>query len=203
MFTGIIQSQGTISEVTHHGNDLSLEVDLVSLTSQVIAIGDSIAVNGVCLTVVELTNGAARFDVSVETLARSLFGSMQPGQKVNLELAMLPDTRFGGHIVSGHIDGLGVLTATKKDERSTRMTFSVDRELGKYIAEKGSICIDGISLTVNDVDDDGDQTYFGVNIVPHTMQVTTLGGLNIRQPVHIEVDMIARYLERLLNNSKT
>ncbi|MDH3694439.1 MAG: riboflavin synthase [Gammaproteobacteria bacterium] len=203
MFTGIVQSLGTVGDVTRHGNDLSLEIDLADLVTEKINIGDSIAVNGVCLTIVGFENGAARFDVSTETLSCSLLGSMQSGQKVNLELAMLPDTRFGGHIVSGHVDGLGVLMTTSADERSTRMTFSLEQALGKYIAPKGSICIDGISLTVNGVKDDDEHTHFDVNIVPHTLKVTTLGQLNTGRQVHIEVDMIARYLERLLNNSKT
>lgn len=203
MFTGIIQSLGTVGDVTSHGDDLSIEIDLADLASETISIGDSIAVNGVCLTVVGLEKETARFDVSTETLSRSLLGSTQPGQRVNLELAMLPDTRFGGHIVSGHVDGAGELTTLSSDERSTRMTFSVEPPLGKYIAEKGSICIDGISLTVNDVKDDNEHTHFDVNIVPHTMHVTTLGQLKTGQRVHIEVDMIARYLERLLNNNKT
>jgi len=203
MFTGIVQSLGAVGGVSQHGDEISLEIDVADLTTEKINIGDSIAVNGVCLTVIDIENGAARFDVSTETLSRSLLGSMRFGQKVNLELAMLPDTRFGGHIVSGHVDGLGVLVTTSADERSTRMTFSVERVLGKYIAKKGSVCIEGISLTVNDVKDDDEHTHFDVNIVPHTLKVTTLGQLNTGQQVHIEVDMIARYLERLLNNSKT
>lgn len=203
MFTGIIQTLGTVGGVTKHGQDLTVEIDVGDLSREKIIIGDSIAVNGVCLTVSGLENSSASFDVSTETLSRSQLGDLQPGHNVNLELAMRPDIRFAGHIVSGHVDDLGTLIHTNPDERSLRMTFSVTRDLGKYIAEKGSICVDGISLTVNRVEDDADQTRIEVNIVPHTLRVTTLGQLTVGQQVHIEVDMIARYVERLLISRET
>ncbi len=203
MFSGIVQGLGAVSELNQHGQDLSIVVDMGDLSKEKLSIGDSIAVNGVCLTVVQFVNGNTRFDVSTETLSRSLLGDLRVGQKVNLELAMQADSRFGGHIVSGHVDGMGCLIGKSPAERSMRMTFSVSRQLGKYVAEKSSVCIDGVSLTVNQVSDEAGQTQFDVNIVPHTLRVTTLGQLDIGQQVHIEVDMIARYVERLLDSRKT
>ncbi len=139
-----------------------------------------------------------RVDVSAETLSRTLFGSLESGARVNLEPALSAGDRLGGHLVSGHVDGVGELVGRDADGRSVRMSFSAPAALARYIAEKGSICIDGVSLTVNDVADVPDGVRFGINIVPHTLESTTLGEFTPRRRVHLEVDLVARYLERLI-----
>lgn len=161
-------------------------------------IGDSIAVNGVCLTAIELDAHHFSADVSRESLSRTTLGQLGPGSQVNLEMALLPTTRLGGHLVSGHVDGVGHILERVDDGRSWRFTLEAPKELARYIAEKGSICINGISLTVNSVS--GAQ--FSVNIVPHTLQETTLGTSRPGDVVNLEVDLIARYLERLLLGEK-
>ncbi len=194
MFTGIIQAMGKIVEVAPKGGDMRLTVATGKLPLENVQPGDSIAVNGVCLTAVEL--GAATFgaDVSRETLSLTTLGKARPGTVVNLELAMTPSTRFGGHIVSGHVDGTGVIVAKWDDGRSVRFRIRVPGDLARYIAAKGSVCVDGISLTVNRVEGGA----FEVNIVPHTLAETTLGVAAVGMEVNLEVDIIARYLERLL-----
>lgn len=198
MFTGIIQTTGTLSSIETRGGDVRLQVDAVGLAGEIIALGDSVAVNGVCLTVVDQQQASNQFllafDVSRESIDTTLIGQWQRGQRVNLELAMLPTTRFGGHIVSGHVDGIGEFVRQQEDARSWRMWFRAPKTLLRYIATKGSITIDGISLTVNGVE--GDE--FHVNIVPHTLQMTTLGDRKPGDGVHLEIDVVARYLERLL-----
>ncbi|MBD3609519.1 MAG: riboflavin synthase, partial [Gammaproteobacteria bacterium] len=159
-----------------------------------VKLGDSIAVNGVCLTAVELPGNGFWADVSGETLARSNMGDFQVGFKVNLEKALTPTTRLGGHLVSGHGDGVGEVAERFDDGRSVRFRIKAPDELAKYIAEKGSICVDGISLTVNAVEG----AIFDLNIVPHTLQETTMEGFQPGTRVHLEVDIIARYLERML-----
>ena len=158
------------------------------------ALGDSIAVNGVCLTAVELGERYFCADVSNETLSRTTLKSANTGAAVNLELALTPSSRLGGHIVSGHVDGIASVVEQQADGRSVRFKFRAPDNLAKYIAEKGSICIDGVSLTVNSVDG----SFFSVNIVPHTLQETTLGGVKPGAEVNIEVDLLARYMERLM-----
>ncbi len=158
------------------------------------ALGDSIAVNGVCLTAVELGPRYFCADVSIETLSRTTLRTATTGTPVNLELALTPTTRLGGHIVSGHVDGLGKVIDKRSDGRSIRFRFKAPDNLAKYIAEKGSICINGISLTVNEVDG----AVFSVNIVPHTLQETTLGTTQMGDEVNLEVDLLARYMERLM-----
>ncbi|MGH1542696.1 MAG: riboflavin synthase [Arenicella sp.] len=199
MFTGIIQTIGSIKSSELRGGDLRLQIDASGLAEEIIALGDSVAVNGVCLTVVEQKDIAGKrmltFDVSRESIDTTLIGEWQAGVAVNLELAMLPTTRFGGHIVSGHVDGVGEFVKSEADARSWRMWFKVPQELMQYIATKGSITIDGISLTVNGVEND----IFHVNIVPHTVQMTTLGHRKTGDKVHLEIDVVARYLERLLD----
>jgi riboflavin synthase len=194
MFTGIIQAVGTISGIEKKAGDIKLTIAAGKLPLHDAAPGDSIAVNGVCLTAVELGGNAFSADVSNETLSRTTLQSATLGTPVNLELALTPTTRLGGHIVSGHVDGIGTVLEKKPDGRSFRFKFKAPDALAKYIAEKGSICIDGISLTVNDVDG----AAFGVNIVPHTLQETTLGRIAAGAQVNLEVDLLARYLERLL-----
>lgn len=194
MFTGIIETLGSVISSRQTGGDVRLVIAAPDFQDRGIAIGDSIACNGVCLTVVEQINDQLSFDVSIESINHSLIGDWRAGTKVNLELALLPTTRLGGHLVSGHVDGLARLTKMTEDARSWRMVFEVPDDLKKYIAKKGSITINGTSLTVNSVED----KTFDINVIPHTLNVTTMGELGVGDQVHIEVDLIARYLERLL-----
>ena len=194
MFTGIIESIGTISATEPVAGDVRISVSAPEFKSRDIELGDSIAINGACLTVIERKGDLLSFDVSVESINHTLIGEWRVGTKVNLEMALLPTTRLGGHLVSGHVDGLATLVKLTEDARSWRMVFEAPPSLSKYIAKKGSITINGTSLTVNSVD--GEQ--FDVNVIPHTFEVTTLGDLVEGSRVHIEVDLIARYLERLL-----
>ena len=163
-----------------------------------VKLGDSIAVNGVCLTVTALPGQGFCADVSGESLARTSLAQLKVGSQVNLEKAMTPTSRLGGHLVSGHVDGLGTIKAMTPDARSVRIDIEAPAELAKYIAEKGSITVDGISLTVNSVDG----AVFSLNIIPHTQQITTIGEWTPGAPVNLEVDIIARYLERLLLGEK-
>ena len=197
MFTGIVQDIGTIDSIEARDGDLVIRIKPGTLDTALISVGDSVAVAGVCLTVVRQEPGVLFFDVSQETLSRTLLGMLQPGDGVNLELAMGAQDRFGGHLVSGHVDGVVTLVENEVSARSARMRFSGPREVAAYIAEKGSVTLDGVSLTVNDVHDLKEAVEFDVNLVPHTLSVTTLGGLIKGQGVHIEVDVVARYLKRL------
>ena len=194
MFTGIILAIGNIASIQPEGGDCRLKINTGKLSLDDAQLGDSIAVNGVCLTAIEL--GADYFcaDVSNETLSRTILKSAVIGTPVNLELALTPSTRMGGHIVSGHVDGIGKVLEKKADGRSIRFRFKAPDSLARYIAEKGSICINGISLTVNEVDG----AVFSVNIVPHTLKETTLGTTETGDEVNLEVDLLARYLERLM-----
>lgn len=180
------------SQVT--GLDLMLVIDVRDLEEKDISIGDSVAVDGVCLTVVEYDKECLRFDVSRETLLRTLLGSKLNGDLVNLELALLPTTRLGGHFVTGHVDGIGYLESLESVGTSSHMRFRAPRNLSRFVAEKGSICIDGVSLTVNAVSENS----FDVNIIPHTIQTTTMKDYSVGRKVHLEVDIIARYLHRLM-----
>ena len=195
MFTGIVQAVGRIEERIEHGSgDVSLVVATGTIDAAGIAIGDSICVSGVCLTAVEVTPAGFRTDVSAESLARTTLGDLAAGGRVNLETALTPETRLGGHLVSGHVDGIAEVVARWDDARSVRFEVRVPEGLARYIAEKGSVCVDGTSLTVNGVRG----AVFDVNIVPHTLAATTLGDLAPGSTVNIEVDQIARYVERLL-----
>ncbi len=198
MFTGIIQSIGEIAAIQPKGGDVRLYIKAGKLQVNNVALGDSIATNGVCLTAVELPSDGFWADVSRETLDCTSVGDWKVGQSVNLEKAMTPETHFGGHIVSGHVDGLGEVLSVKQDGRSWRFVLRAPKELAKYIAAKGSITVDGTSLTVNHVD--GNE--FGLNIVPHTLQETVMGTYSAGTQVNLEVDLIARYLERLLLGDK-
>jgi len=198
MFTGIIEAIGTLSRIETQGGDGRFTIDTGKLSMAGVGLGDSIAVNGVCLTAIELGNHHFVADVSTETLSRTTLGEAKPGTHINLELALLPTTRLGGHLVSGHVDGVGVIVEKQGDARSWRFTLDAPPAIAKYIAEKGSICINGISLTVNEVKG----TRFGVNIVPHTLKETTLGETAVGDRVNLEVDLLARYLERLLMGDK-
>ncbi len=194
MFTGIILAIGKISAIQKRGGDCRLTINTEKLSLEDAALGDSIAVNGVCLTAVELGSNHFCADVSNETLSRTILNIAQVGTPVNLELALTPTTRLGGHIVSGHVDGIGSVIEKKSDGRSIRFKFKAPDDLAKYIAEKGSICINGISLTVNSVDG----AMFEVNIVPHTLKETTLSDTAVGSKVNLEVDLLARYMERLM-----
>lgn len=198
MFTGIISAIGLISATEPKGGDCRLTINTGKLSLSDTQLGDSIAVNGVCLTAIELGKQHFCSDVSNETLSRSTLKHAVVGTPVNLELALTPTTRLGGHIVSGHVDGIGELIELKPDARSWRLSFKAPDELAKYIAEKGSITINGISLTVNTVNG----ALFSVNIVPHTLKETTLADIKVGNQVNLEVDLLARYLERLLLGDK-
>lgn len=194
MFTGIIQAIGKVERQQPSGGDLRLGIDCGDLDLSRTRIGDSIAVNGACLTAVELAGQSFVADVSQETLQRTSLGQLELGSPVNLETALTLDTALGGHLVSGHVDGLATLVELEADARSLRYRFSVDAQIQHYIAVKGSVTLDGTSLTVNGVE--GNQ--FDVNIVPHTQQKTIFQYYQPGTRVNIEVDIIARYLERLL-----
>ena len=193
MFTGIVQAIGTISALHQRQGDLELEIAPGDLKLAGARVGDSIAVSGVCLTIARLPASGFVADVSRETLACTTLGAAAVGRAVNLELALRAGEPMGGHLVAGHVDGVGRLLARREDGRSWRFEFAVPETLARYIAPKGSICIDGVSLTVNEVDG----ARFGVNLIPHTLTVTTLGALQADGRVNIEVDLLARYLERL------
>lgn len=194
MFTGIIQAVGRIADFETQGIDARLRIDAGTLDMSGVRSGDSIAVNGVCLTVAAHSAHGFSADVSVETLKRTTLGFLGGGNRVNLEMALTPSSRLGGHLVSGHVDGVGEVIERSIEARSVRFRIQAPSELARYIAMKGSICMDGVSLTVNAVD--GAQ--FGLNIVPHTLQATTLGEVQPGSRVNLEVDIVARYLERLL-----
>jgi len=197
MFSGIIQKIGALSAREERGGDLRLLIDAGGLDLAGVRIGDSIAVSGVCLTVTGITNPTFAMDVSRETLAHTTLKDLVPQSRVNLELALKAGEPIGGHLVSGHVDGVGRLVSRHADARSERLEFELEPELTRYVARKGSICIDGVSLTVNNVED----TRFGVNLIPHTLAMTTLGDLTPGARVNLEVDLIARYVERLLGQS--
>ena len=193
MFTGIVQTVGSISGRVPRCADVRLSIDAGPLDLRDVAIGDSIAVAGVCLTVVALDGSCFSADVSAETLARTTLGMLSVGAMLNLEKSLRLSDRLGGHLVAGHVDGIGRVVAIDDDGASQRWIFSAPAVLMRYIAVKGSICIDGISLTVNWVDGDT----FGVTLIPHTLEVTTLGTRKSGDGVNLEVDLIARYVERL------
>jgi riboflavin synthase len=198
MFTGIIQAVGTVESVEARGGDLRLRVDARALAGSVaparLASGESVAINGVCLTVLEPAQGRLDFDVSRETLDRTTLGTLAAGSRVNLEAALCLGDPLGGHLVSGHVDGLGTVIATTPEARSLRVVLEVPPGLARYVAAKGSIAVDGVSLTVNEVDG----RRFGVNLIPHTLAQTTFGELAPGRRVNLEVDTIARYVERML-----
>ncbi len=196
MFTGIIQSVGQLQSIRSQGGDQRMTVACGKLPMADVMLGDSIAVNGVCLTVIDFDNQSFQADVSNETLACTTLGGLTIGAAVNLEKALLPTTRLGGHLVSGHVDGVGEIVASEADGRSQRFTVRAPQALARYIATKGSICVEGISLTVNRVEG----REFDLNIVPHTLEETNLGRAEVGRSVNLEVDIIARYLERMLMN---
>ena len=193
MFTGIVEELGTVTALTHGTESARLTVHGPLVTSDATH-GASIAVNGVCLTVVEHGEGSFTVDVMAETLRRSSLGVLRPGDRVNLERAMAASSRFGGHVVQGHVDGTGTITAREPGERWEVVRFSLPGDLSPYLVEKGSITVDGVSLTVVDVGDD----HFSVSLIPTTLELTTLGTKDVGNPVNLEVDVLAKYVERLL-----
>jgi riboflavin synthase len=194
MFTGIIQAVGEVAALQPSGGDVRLRIKTGALSLDDVVLGDSICTNGVCLTVIDLPGDGYWADVSLETLNFTTLGKLKPGSRVNLEKAMTPASRLGGHIVSGHVDGVGEIVSLEPDARSIRFVLRAPDELAKYIAHKGSICVDGTSLTVNAVNG----AEFDLNIIPQTVAETIFGEYKPGSPVNLEVDVIARYLERLV-----
>nr|WP_317200723.1 riboflavin synthase [uncultured Psychrobacter sp.] len=198
MFTGIIESVGHVKSMQPVGGDIRLTVESNDLDFSDVKIGDSIASNGICLTVVDMSSNSYSVDVSRETMARTTLEGLKTGDIVNLEKAMLPTTRFGGHIVAGHVDGVGTVVKLQQDARSIYIEIAIPKELEHYAATKGSITLDGISLTTNLVKDN----IVSLNIIPHTAQVTNISKhWLVGDKVNVEVDIVARYLERLINKT--
>jgi riboflavin synthase len=193
MFSGIVQGIGSVSVLQARGGDVVLDIAAGRVSLRDSKIGDSVAVSGVCLTITDIRDAGFAADVSRETLAHTTLGELEGGRPVNLELALRAGEPLGGHLVSGHVDGVGTLVTRSPEGRSWRLQFELPLDLARYVASKGSICIDGVSLTVNEVDG----ARFDVNVIPHTLDVTTLGALQPGARVNIEVDLIARYLQRL------
>ena len=195
MFTGIITALGTVSAIDPigEGRDMRLVIEAPWPDTASIAPGASIACSGCCLTAVELTSGSFAVEASAETLGRTIMGGWRVGSRINLERSLKIGDELGGHIVSGHVDGVGEAVSATPENGSTRWRFRVPKPLSRFIAEKGSVCIDGVSLTVNEVDGD----MFGVNIIPHTASVTGFGTMRPGDQVNIEIDMLARYVARL------
>lgn len=197
MFTGIVQAVGTVRAVSSKGGDVELMIDAGTLGLESVALGDSISVGGCCLTATSIEGSCFTADVSRETLNVTTLRDWRAGVRVNLEKALCAGQALGGHYVTGHVDGIATVVAMENDGRSHRVTFEVPSELARYIARKGSAAIDGVSLTVNDVEG----LRFGVNLIPHTLTATTLGEYRLGTGVNLEVDIIARYLERLVSQT--
>ena len=195
MFTGIIEAEGHVKKIELREGDWKITFHTGKLDMSDVQIGDSIAANGICLTVIEFNDHSYVADMSGETLKVTTAGSWKEGTPVNLEKALRLQDRLGGHLVSGHVDGVGVVKSIAQDARSWRYKIEAPMAICKYIAEKGSICINGISLTVNEVE----ACVFGINIVPHTIQETTIKHFKAGTQVNLEVDLLARYLERMMS----
>ena len=194
MFTGIIKATGEVGQIVPRGGDMRLTIRSGGLQWNEFEVGESISVNGVCLTAVDFEKNGFLTDVSLETLNVTALKGLAIGDKVNLEPSLALGERLGGHLVSGHVDCVATIRARESDARSVRLDVEIPAEFRRYVARKGSICIDGVSLTVNEVSD----KVFSVNIIPHTADVTIIGGYQVGTTVNIEVDLLARYLERLL-----
>jgi len=199
MFTGLIEDIGTVREIEKGEKENRYTIEFNKINSDELVIGESISVNGVCLTVVELSGNQFTFDASHETLAKTNLSGLIQGIRVNLERSLKADGRFGGHIVTGHIDGVGEVLDINNIGKSIEYTFTVDNNLAKYIITKGSIAVDGISLTVNDIK----KNIFSVNIIPHTQVETVIGELKISSVVNIECDIIGKYVEKLARPENT
>lgn len=198
MFTGIIEAVGKVQSVRQAGGDVRLSIDAAGLDMNDVKLGDSIATSGVCLTVVDFGAHWYAADVSLETISRTSLNSWKTGTRVNLEKALLPTTRLGGHLVSGHVDGLGEIMLARQDARSLYFEVKAPDALAKYMAEKGSITVDGISLTINHLNG----ALMSLNLVPHTATQTTINDWQVGSKVNLEIDVLARYLERLLMGDK-
>ncbi|RYZ85456.1 MAG: riboflavin synthase, partial [Moraxellaceae bacterium] len=194
MFTGIIEAVGKVKSVHQAGGDVRVVIDAAGLDMNDVKLGDSIATSGVCLTVVDFAPQWYAADVSLETISRTTLNTWKTGTLVNLEKALLPTTRLGGHLVSGHVDGLGEVMLARKDARSLYFEVKAPDALAKYMAEKGSITVDGISLTINHLNG----ALMSLNLVPHTATQTTINEWQVGSKVNLEIDVLARYLERLL-----
>ena len=194
MFTGIIEGVGLLARSENRGGDARLSIEVGSLSFADARLGESVSVNGVCLTVVAFDANSFEADASNETLALTTLGGLATGALVNLERAMRPTDRLGGHLVSGHVDGVGKVLDIQQDARAQRWRFTVPPALLRYIAKKGSICVDGVSLTVNEVDAVG----FEVALIPHTVSNTAFARTSVGHAVNLEIDLVARYVERLL-----
>jgi riboflavin synthase len=199
MFTGIISAKGRVSSLTERDGDLELGVDAAGLDLARIAIGDSVCVQGVCLTMTRKQDGCFFADVSRETMAKTTLGRLKVGSSVNLEPSLRAGDPLGGHLVSGHVDAVGNLRRVDQDARSWRLEFELPPSLTRFVAAKGSICLNGVSLTVNKAEG----LRFDVNIIPHTHAVTTLGELRAGDEVNVEIDVVARYLEKLMTKTQT
>ena len=197
MFTGIIESLGKVESLQSVGGDVRLRIG-TNLDMSDVHLGDSIATNGICLTVIEWGENWYAADVSRESLNRTTLGTWKVGQPVNVEKAMLPTTRFGGHIVSGHVDAVGEITVVREDARSIYYEVTAPAEIAKYLAEKGSVTVDGISLTLNHLRG----SVFSLNLIPHTADRTNIGTWKTGAKVNLEVDVLARYIERLMLGDK-
>lgn len=197
MFTGIIQAKGVVDSCHDHNRSRRLCIEIPDIPEPIPELGDSLAVSGMCLTVVKVDHCKFSFDVSSETLARCLVGQWAPGHVVNIEKALTLSTPLGGHLVSGHVDGIGKIVDIQDTGAYRQVQFSIESQLGMFIAHKGSLAVDGVSLTINQLADRQDTTLFDLMLVPHTLRQTTLGHLSIGEHVHIEVDQIARYVQRL------
>ena len=198
MFTGIIKGKGTITAARSKGGDVRMTIRSTELPWADYELGESIAVNGVCLTAVILHEDGFDTDVSVETLDVTALGELDVGSEVNLEPSISLGERLGGHLVSGHVDCTGTVSSRAADARSIRLAIEIPEDYARYIAKKGSVCVDGVSLTVNEVSDNR----FEINIIPHTAEVTIMDGYKVGTIVNIEVDLLARYIERLLGTDK-
>ncbi|QOC23411.1 riboflavin synthase [Wenzhouxiangella sp. AB-CW3] len=194
MFTGIVQAQGRVSARVQRGGGCRMRIDCAELQPHRWHEGDSVAVAGCCLTVLDLDEDGFSADLSAETLTRTSLGQLREGDPVNLEPALAAGDRLGGHLVTGHVDGLAEVVSIQPSGESRIFRFRVPGDLARFVAEKGSVTLDGVSLTVNAVDDDA----FEVNLIPHTLKVTTLGRLDAGAVVNLEVDLVARYLDRLV-----
>ena len=198
MFTGLIKAKGSITAMNRRGGDVRMTVSSDALPWSEYDIGESFAVNGVCLTAVALHDNGFDTDVSVETLDVTALGNLVTGSDVNLEPAISLGARLGGHFVSGHIDCVGNVTSKLADARSIRLAIEVPAEFSRYLARKGSVCVDGVSLTINEVSGNT----FESNIIPHTADVTIIGGYTVGTAVNVEVDLLARYIERLISKDR-
>ncbi len=199
MFTGIIEGVGRLAAPEPVGGDVRFTFEVGSLPFDNVQLGESIAVNGVCLTVIAFDAGSFQADASTETLGLTTLGRLAVGAAINLERAMRPTDRLGGHLVSGHVDGIGRVLSIHDDARAQRWRFAAPAPLLRYIAKKGSICVDGVSLTVNEADDAG----FEVALIPHTVAHTRFAHTGVDDAVNLEIDLVARYVERLLGQGAT